>query len=66
MADNSAFAKGCLGSVVGILLLFGGCAYLFGSSYKQVTDESAGETPIEDTSWVPTGFSAFNNKVAAK
>jgi hypothetical protein len=66
MAGNSSFVKGCLGSVVGILVLFGGCAYLFGSSYKQVTDESAGETPIEDTSWVPSGFTAFNNKVAYK
>ena len=66
MGQSNSFMKGCLGSVVGILALFGGCAYLFGNSYKQVSDESAGETPIEDTSWVPSGFTAFNNKVAYK
>lgn len=65
MADNS-FAKGCLGSVVGILFLFGGCAYLFGSSYNKVNEESSGEAKIEDTSWVPSGYTAFNNSVAWK
>ena len=66
MAEQNSFAKGCLGSVVGILVLFGGCAYLFGSSYNKVNQESSGEATIEDTSWVPKGYTAFNNNVAWK
>jgi len=65
MADNS-FARGCVGSVVGVLLLFGGCAYLFGSSYNKVNEESTGKAEVEDTSWVPAGYTAFNNDVAWK
>lgn len=65
MAENS-FARGCIGSAVGVLLLFGGCAYLFGSSYNKVTEESTGKAEVEDTSWVPAGYTAFNNDVAWK
>jgi hypothetical protein len=61
-----SITKGCLGTVGGILVLFTGCAYLYGNSYNKVTKESAGEAPIEDTSWVPSGYSAYNNNVAYK
>jgi hypothetical protein len=63
---NSSFIKGCLGSVAGILVLFTGCAYLFGSSYNKVVKEGSGEAPLEDTSWVPAGYKAFNNNIAWK
>jgi len=39
---------------------------LFGSSYNKVNQESSGEATIEDTSWVPKGYTAFNNNVAWK
>jgi hypothetical protein len=66
MSSGNSVIKGCLGSVIGVILLFGGCAYLFGNSYNQATKESSGDAPIDDTSWIPEGFAPFNNKVAIK
>ena len=58
--------SGCIGSVVGILVLFVGCAALIGNNYNNINKESSGDTEITDNSWVPTGFTAFNNNVAYK
>ena len=58
--------SGCIGSVVGILVLFVGCAALFSNSYNNVTKESSGDVDISDRSWVPSGYTAFNNNVAYK
>ena len=57
---------GCVGSIVGILVLFVGCASLFSNGYNNATKESSGDVSIADKSWVPTGYSAFNNNVAYK
>ena len=57
---------GCLGSIGVILVLFVGCAALFSTSYEESQKEGSGEAEIKDTSWVPSGFDAYNNKVAYK
>jgi hypothetical protein len=57
---------GCAGSFLGILILFGGCAILFSSSYNEVTKEASGKSEISDKSWIPAGYYPFNNNIAYK
>lgn len=52
---------GTLGALVIALV---GCVGLFATSYNDVIKESEGRSVVKDTSWVPEGFSAFNNLVA--
>ncbi len=65
--------NGCLiaflsiaGSIGAILFLFVGCVGMFAVNYNDTVNESEGKNTIKDTSWVPEGFTAFNNKVAYK
>jgi hypothetical protein len=56
-----------IASTISVLfLLMVGCTALFANSYNNVQKESAGEVTVDDTSWVPTGYTAWNNDVAYK
>lgn len=80
MADNpvttdtkSKGASGCLWAFIGvagtlgfIALAFLGCVAYLGTSINDIQQESEGMAEIKDTSWVPAGFSAYNNDVAMK
>lgn len=56
--------------LIGILGVIGigfvGCVAMIGNSYVTQEKETNGESKIDDTSWVPAGYEAFNNKVAWK
>ena len=66
MSPKKSFIIGCFGSAVGVLVLFVGCAALFSTSLEESQKESSGQAEVADTSWVPSGFIAYNNKVAYK
>jgi hypothetical protein len=66
MSAKKNFLVGCIGSISGIFVLFVGCAALFSTSYVENQKESSGQAEIKDTSWVPSGFNAYSNKVAYK
>jgi hypothetical protein len=52
---------------IGILFIGAvGCTALFANSYNNVTKESEGTAEVTDASWVPSGFTAWNNDVAMK
>lgn len=65
---KQAFRAAGIGIGTAIFLLFGfvGCASFFSESIRQAEQESSGTAPIEDSSWVPEGFTQFNQKVATK
>lgn len=56
--------------LIGILGVIGigfvGCVAIIGNSYLTQEKETKGTAIIDDTSWVPAGFDAYNNKVAWK
>lgn len=49
-----------------LLLGFVGCASMVSQSIVRSEQESSGTVAIEDSSWVPEGFTPFNNKIATK
>lgn len=65
--------NGCGSLLLGIILTLGviaigfvGCVGMIGYNINKNEEESAGKAVINDTSWVPKGFVAYNNKVATK
>ena len=73
MTETKPKTNGCLiaflsvgGTLVALVVAMVGCVGLFATSYKDTIDESEGNVVIEDKSWVPEGYTAFNNKVAFK
>jgi hypothetical protein len=54
------------GTIGGLFVLMVGCTALFATSYTEAQKESAGDVVVEDTSWVPTGYRAWNNEIAYK
>tara|TARA_S200002703_G_scaffold108245_1_gene94057 strand:- start:1527 stop:1985 length:459 start_codon:yes stop_codon:yes gene_type:complete len=65
--------SGCGGVVLGVVITLGAivvgfvaCVGMVGTSYVEQEKESAGKAAIKDTSWVPDGFTAYNNNVAIK
>lgn len=63
MLEEHSIARGCIGPAVVLLLLFGGCAYLFGDPYNKMNEKGRDEA---DSSWVPEGFTKYNKDIAWK
>jgi len=58
---------GTILGTIGVLFIgMVGCTALFANSYNNVTKESEGTAEVTDTSWVPAGYTAWNDKVALK
>jgi hypothetical protein len=55
-----------VGTLGVLFLLMVGCTALFANSYNTVQKESSGDVVVDDTSWVPTGYRAWNNEIAYK
>lgn len=65
--------SGCGSVFLGIILTLGviaigfvGCVGMIGYNINENEKESEGKAVINDTSWIPDGFQAYNNKVAIK
>jgi len=66
-------SSGCGGVIGGVFLTLGvivvgfvGCVAMVGNNYNNLQNESTGDVVVKDTSWVPDGFTAYNNNVAYK
>ena len=55
-----------LGTIAVLFVGMVGCTALFANSYNNVTKQSEGTAEVTDTSWIPEGFTAWNDNVAIK